>query len=778
MVRSRRAPVAACQGLENRVLMAAPANDLIPKAMQLVGDAPTIAGTTVDATRDGGEWLKQVGRAVWYKWTPAQAGVYQVVGEDASLNVHVFGRSKASALWEVTVPGSEEATRRFPLMAGQAYWISVDTGVGEAKDFSISLTRQDRPANDDFASAQVLESDVETPVTGSAALATPEKGEAKLLSPTGQTLWYKWTAPWTGVYKVRAESTDLGDTTPLQVAAFSGSSLKSLKRVGGDYSARMSGGMDLGGNEFWVNAVEGKTYRIVVGRGRSSSGSFTIGVDSEMFAPVAITGMETSPTPAGVSVSWDAAMGAVQYDVYRSTTPAFAKAKRIGTTMTPEYIDRSARGGVRYYYWTQAKSALGVSEMSTPVTIKAPAAATKNDSLANAYALDPDVPVATYDTRKATMQPDEPSAIAALDPYGESQTLSRTLWFTWTAPEGGFVSAYVSESYEALRIYTADVAQPAFGDLRDVLADFGGFTAVEGRTYWFQVDADVGHATDSKDMIRLYTNDASWEGGTMGRAFATAPELAGAAAQLAYSFDMASPAAGEPTLGGKIAHSAWWNWTPTQSGYVRIASNRFNWIFDPYPFLTVYTGGSVDALTAVVSNVLPSGDTASAVGFYATAGTTYRIQYGEGTDAMEGYGGWGLDQRTGKGSNVAVIRGTDNSDAIMLSGDGAVCYAAVNEMSGVYALAGVAGVRVEAKKGDDEVTVSGSLPGLQLAGQEGSDTLRGGAGADTLDGGAGDDWLYADGDGQVDTLIGGVGSDQYMRDPNDLIRSVELLIQE
>lgn len=189
----------------------------------------------------------------------------------------------------------------------------------------------------------------------------------------------------------------------------------------------------------------------------------------------------------------------------------------------------------------------------------------------------------------------------------------------------------------------------------------------------------------------------------------------------------------------------------------------------PDQYLSVYTGSSVDALTPVVSNLLPSGDPAPMIGFYAVAGTTYRIQAGSSEQFnYQGDVNWILEQHTGIDSNVLVISGTDNADTIDLSGD-TICYATVNGEPAVYSLAGVAGVQVQAGRGDDGVTLSGNLRGIQLLGQDGNDTLTGGAGVDTLAGGNGDDSIYAIGDGQRDLLMGEAGANQYFADPEDVI---------
>lgn len=86
---------------------------------------------------------------------------------------------------------------------------------------------------------------------------------------------------------------------------------------------------------------------------------------------------------------------------------------------------------------------------------------------------------------------------------------------------------------------------------------------------------------------------------------------------------------GEPLHAGKPgAHSVWYAWTAPQTGIatVRTIGSTFDTL------LAVYTGASVDHLTAVVSDEDRGGYLTSEIRFNAQAGTTYAI-------AVDGYAG-------------------------------------------------------------------------------------------------------------------------------------------
>ena len=78
----------------------------------------------------------------------------------------------------------------------------------------------------------------------------------------------------------------------------------------------------------------------------------------------------------------------------------------------------------------------------------------------------------------------------------------------------------------------------------------------------------------------------------------------------------------EPAIAGfNGAASLWWEWTPTQSGIVRLSTAGSG--FDT--LLGVFTGSSLDALSPVAASDDDTGLTTSRLEFSAQAGTAYQI---------------------------------------------------------------------------------------------------------------------------------------------------------
>ena len=94
-------------------------------------------------------------------------------------------------------PSSTAApTRSSPtLTAGTTYSIVVDGRYGGADAFQFGVFLSDRPANDDFADAQVLDGSLPITVNGNTGDATTEPGEPDHSGnpADGASVWYRWT---------------------------------------------------------------------------------------------------------------------------------------------------------------------------------------------------------------------------------------------------------------------------------------------------------------------------------------------------------------------------------------------------------------------------------------------------------------------------------------------------------------------------------------------------------------------------------------------------------
>jgi len=130
------------------------------------------------------------------------------------------------------------------------------------------------PVNDNFADAQTI-SGQSASVDGTNVGATLEAGDPGSVGgylPTGHTVWYRWTAPFSG--PVRMDTCAAADYDTI-LGAYTGSALGSLTEKAGDDDACGVGARSRVG----FNAVEGTTYQILVDGYRGGEGTFTLEVN-------------------------------------------------------------------------------------------------------------------------------------------------------------------------------------------------------------------------------------------------------------------------------------------------------------------------------------------------------------------------------------------------------------------------------------------------------------------------------------------------------------------
>jgi hypothetical protein len=206
----------------------------------------------------------------------------------------------------------------------------------------------------------------------------------------------------------------------------------------------------------------------------------------------------------------------------------------------------------------------------------------------------------------------------------------KSVWWSWTpAASGSVIITTTGSSFDTLlAAYTGS----SVGLLTLVAAndDAGrtrqssiSFNATAGQTYRIVVD---GYNGASGSVALNWTE--TFGSAPANDAFASAIALTRASGTASGSNRFATKETGEPAHAGNSGSaSVWWSITPTRSRKIRLNTAGSN--FDTT--LAVYTGSSVAALTAVVSNDDRGNTLQSAVSFNATAGTTYYI-------AVDGHG--------------------------------------------------------------------------------------------------------------------------------------------
>jgi hypothetical protein len=136
---------------------------------------------------------------------------------------------------------------------------------------SSASTHPDLPPNDDFANATDLGSAMTASASGSNLWATAEPGEPRQISgPAMVSVWYRWTAPQSGVVAVETCGSDF-DTT---LAVFRGVALRDLGRVAAnDNACRNRSALRFLG-------ISGTSYYIAVGGRRGAQRSIELRIRS------------------------------------------------------------------------------------------------------------------------------------------------------------------------------------------------------------------------------------------------------------------------------------------------------------------------------------------------------------------------------------------------------------------------------------------------------------------------------------------------------------------
>ena len=200
-----------------------PPNDNFGSAMALSGPNASSPATNVGAGFEGGEPDHRGDgdgplATVWFTWTPpagAEDARVQTCGADAILFPSVYTGAAVNALTPVVGVDDLDALRGcaetgyrvdFDVVPGQQYRIAVEGNpytatLAEQDEFTIEAKVIDRPDNDDLADATALSGSNLT-VDGTTIEATSEVPPNGLDDPQLVTVWYEWTAPTSGDYRI------------------------------------------------------------------------------------------------------------------------------------------------------------------------------------------------------------------------------------------------------------------------------------------------------------------------------------------------------------------------------------------------------------------------------------------------------------------------------------------------------------------------------------------------------------------------------------------------
>jgi hypothetical protein len=282
------------------------------------------------------------------------------------------------------------------------------------------------------------------------------------------------------------------------------------------------------------------------------------------------------------------------------------------------YVRFTVQAGVSYAI---AVDGYGGALGDVALTVLHSATAATNDSFAARAALTGSSASVAASTIVATRESGEPT-------HGGPG--SRSVWWTWTAPDNGTLNlSTVGSTFDTLlSIYTGT----AVAALTRIAADDdsgGDFTSslstavTRGTVYQIAVDgfgAADGRARLSLGFLAAGARPANDN-------FASRAALSGSPVTLVTSSLGGTKETGEPNHAGSYGGSSlWWSWTAPGDGGVSVSTEGSN--FDTV--LAVYTGTSFTALSPVAADDDGGENNTSRVSFSARAGTTYMI-------AVDGY---------------------------------------------------------------------------------------------------------------------------------------------
>ncbi len=512
------------------------------------------------------------------------------------------------------------------------------------------------PVNDNFASASTL-------VTGTAVVstnvaATMQAGEVIPagydLNSYASTVWWNWTAPFSGVFNVNTIGSDF-DTV---LAVWTGSAVNALTEVvvdddsGGSFTSALS-----------FTAAAGTVYRIAVaGLGPGVNGNVNLVLSApappppnDNFAnailisgalprPIAITGFDAATTEAGeppfrqgtpvktmwwkwiptsvtpVILSAGAGNEADEVGVFTGGTvgslasvPA-AAASQSSFAFTPvagaTYFIR-----VSLYPFSGARStsAFLMRAWNPPV----------NNNWANATVIAGALPQTVVGTEvDGTLEFGEPGI----------DTSATSTWYKWTATISGPVQV-VTDAYHNdpaqvdSKVAWVDVLTgSSLATLTSITPsfsyyEFAAFNATVGTVYYIRISQSNYEVPSPSVSITLQTGPTP----PANDAFASAAVMTGVpSAVQTGTIASAATEVNEPpvTSGGSV----WYVWTAATTGKVGLALTEESGTVQ----LQAFTGSTVGALTQVGSSNLSQ--------FSATAGVTYRFQVSGSQTSIDGGG--------------------------------------------------------------------------------------------------------------------------------------------
>jgi hypothetical protein len=644
-----------------RALAAPPPNDAFAAAELLTGTTATASGSNREATKETGEPNHRgiTGRhSIWYRWVAPFDGLATIDtnGSSFSSAVAVYTGLTVDGLSAISSDNAlawNQTVVRIPVTAGRVYMIAVDGW--DAGDVKLHLAAGPSPSNDSLANAQRLTGE-QASATGDNTNASREPGEpAHAAGVSGRSVWYAWTAPYTGAATVDTAGSAFNTT----LAVYTGGEVASLAPVASNNDAD-NGATDRSRVTF--RAEEGVTYRIavdgywspaygrvainlalralpendlfanatellgdayVVAVGRTDGASAEPGEPSHYnFNPAArsVWYSWTPPHSGSVTIQASGLPGTV---LAAYTGDGVAGLSRVANQAQhgnpgPSQIRVRVSAGVTYRIAvdTQAATLSGGGEFTLILSlIDSP----PNDDFADAQLIE-GLSVDIDGTNVgATQEPGEP--------MHDDNYYDPSVWYTWTAPATGGVRIDLggSKLMGVVGVYTGDsvgaLSRVPLTRNTTVGPAKRSFRAVGGVTYRIAVDG-------AQALQGPFHMSLRWRPPPSNDMFAAAEPLVDGADAASGDNMGATGENGEPNAGGTAGASVWYRWTASSTGLAVLNTPTSDFA----AAVGVYTGVSPDALTAVTRAPVAG----EGFRFRAVAGTTYQIAVHGGTTPQRG----------------------------------------------------------------------------------------------------------------------------------------------
>jgi hypothetical protein len=230
-----------------------PVNDDFAAALDLPTDTVVCTAGATDELGEGD--LGGYGASVWWRWNAPSAGTWvaDAAGSDFEAFLAAYSGDSLASLTRLALGGGA------PPYAARIAFTTVGPGpvalqaggwLNSTGRLVLSVKSASAPSNDAFASPTVIFPAYSISATGNNDAATAESGEPGIAGAARASVWFSWTAPASGEYRIDAQ----GSRFNALVAIYTGTALGSLTKIAGN---GWPGGFDF-------TASGGTTYRIAV----------------------------------------------------------------------------------------------------------------------------------------------------------------------------------------------------------------------------------------------------------------------------------------------------------------------------------------------------------------------------------------------------------------------------------------------------------------------------------------------------------------------------------